>query len=73
MPLSLYKENVSLALTNLPNLEKTAQKHGIRLLNTLGISTNSSANIMLHAILQTKTGYQITLISHTHHYCYPQF
>jgi hypothetical protein len=60
-------------LTNLPNLEKTAQKHGIRLLNTLGISTNSSGNIMLHAILQTNTGYQITLNSHTHHYYYPQF
>ncbi len=60
-------------LTNLPNLEKTAQKHGIRLLNTLGISTNSSRNIMLHAILQTNTGYQITLNSHPHHYYYPQF
>ena len=24
-------------------------------------------------ILQSKTGYQITLISHTHSYCYPQF
>jgi hypothetical protein len=52
-PLSLYKENVSLDLANLPNLEKTAQMHGIRLLNTLGISTNSSGNIMLHAILQS--------------------
>src|SRR4030095_11646632 len=60
-------------LTNLPNLGKTKQKHGFRLFNTLGISTNSLVNIMLHAILQTKTGYQTTLISHTHHYYYPQF
>ena len=39
----------------------------------LGISTNSSGNIMLHATLLTKTGYQINLISHIHNHCYPQF
>ncbi|MGA9218912.1 MAG: hypothetical protein WBZ50_09740, partial [Nitrososphaeraceae archaeon] len=44
-----------------------------RHLKTSGISTNSSVDIMLYAILQTKTGSHITLIIHTHNYFYPQF